>query len=80
MESLLLRLAGRAVLVNVVLSSLPTYAMGAMLLPPSIVDAIDARRRAFLWFGSDNVSGARCLVAWEQVCTPKEDSGLGSSG
>lgn len=76
-KALLLNTAGRAVLVNAVLSSLPTYLMGAMILPPGVRDAIDAKRRAFLWIGSDRATGAQCLVAWEQVCAMKEDGGLG---
>jgi hypothetical protein len=32
---------------------------------------------ASLWTGTDNTSGARCLIAWENVCQAKEDGGLG---
>ena len=76
-QALLLATAGRVVLVNTVLTGVRTYAMGAMLLPPGVLAAIDARRRAFLWTGSDHTSGAKCLVAWENVCRAKEDGGLG---
>lgn len=76
-QALLLSTAARVVLINSVLAGIPTYAMGAMLLPPGVVTAIDARRRAFLWTGSDSVSGAQCLVAWDNVCRAKEDGGLG---
>ena len=48
-----------------------------MALPVGIKEALDAKRRAFLWNGSDKTSGAKCLVAWEKVCTMKEDGGLG---
>lgn len=51
--------------------------MGEMLLPPGVRDAIDAKRRAFLWSGTDRTIGARCLVAWDNVCRPKEEGGLG---
>lgn len=59
-QALLLSTAGRVVLINSVLARVPTYAMGAMLLPPGagVVVAIDARCRAFLWTGSDSASGA----------------------
>jgi hypothetical protein len=73
----LLSSVGRVVLINSVLSSLLTYAMGAMLLPPGVCAAIDAKRRAFLWTGLDQTSGTQCLVAWEHVCELKEDGGLG---
>jgi hypothetical protein len=59
------------------LSRVPTYAMGVMMLPPGVIASIDAHRQAFLWIGSENASGARCLVAWENVCPAKEDGGLG---
>lgn len=76
-KALLLSTAGRVVLINAVLGGLPTYTMGAMLLPPGVVKALDARRRAFLWTGNNVVSGAQCLVAWEDVCKDKKDGGLG---
>ena len=64
-------------LINSVLDGLLTYTMCAMLLPTGVWEALDARRRAFLWARSDKVSGAQCLVAWENVSHPKEDGGLG---
>jgi hypothetical protein len=53
--SSLLNHGGRLVLVNSVLDSLPVYAMGALQLPQGVVDALDARRRAFLWAGEESV-------------------------
>lgn len=76
-KATLLSLTGRVVLINAVLDGLPTYAMGALLLPPGVRDKLDAKRRAFLWNGSDKTTGAKCLVAWEDVCKEKEDGGLG---
>jgi hypothetical protein len=76
-RAMLLSYAGRLTLVNSVLDGLPTYTMGAMVLPPGVIKLLDARRRAFLWAGSDKVSGAQCLVAWEKVCTERRDGGLG---
>lgn len=68
---------GRLILVNAVLDSLPVYAMGALQLPPGVIDALDARRRAFLWAGEETVSGAQCLVSWDRACLPKKSGGLG---
>ena len=71
-KATLLSTAGRVVLINSVLDGLPTYAMGALMLPPRIKEALDARRRAFLWTAADKANGAQCLVAWEKVCHPKK--------
>lgn len=76
-KALLLSTAGRVVLINSVLDGIPTYAMGAMLLPPGVRAAINARRRAFLWTGTDKATGAKCLVARENVCQAEEDGGHG---
>jgi hypothetical protein len=67
-QALLLAMVGRVVLVNAVLTRVPAYAMGAMLLPPGVLVAIDSRHHVFLWMGSDHTSGVQCLVAWENVC------------
>jgi mannosylglycoprotein endo-beta-mannosidase len=62
--SLLLSSGGRITLLNAVLDALPAYAMGAIELPPALLRAIDALRRAFLWNFSGRASGGNCLVAW----------------
>lgn len=76
-QSRFLNHIGRTALVNSVLDSLPTYAMSAVPLLQGTIDSMDKIRRAFLWSGDDTVSGAQCLVAWEQVSQPKENDGLG---
>ncbi|GJN08923.1 hypothetical protein PR202_ga26884 [Eleusine coracana subsp. coracana] len=38
---------------------------------------MDGRRRGFLWSSEDKVSGADCLIAWDQVTKPKTHGGLG---
>jgi hypothetical protein len=64
-------------LINAVLDALPTFAMGALELPPGVITALDRLRRSFLWAATDRVTGAKCLVAWEWVCRSKEEGGLG---
>ena len=76
-QASLLNYMGRAVLVNSVLDSALIYTLSAMQLPQGTIDALDKKRRAFLWSGEATTIGARCLVAWEQTCLPKELGGLG---
>jgi hypothetical protein len=76
-QASLLNYADRIILINAILSSLPTYAMAAMELPKGVFAAIDKRRRAFLWTGDDSCSGSKCLVSWDEVCTDKKFGGLG---
>uniref|UniRef100_A0A0E0D6M1 Uncharacterized protein n=1 Tax=Oryza meridionalis TaxID=40149 RepID=A0A0E0D6M1_9ORYZ len=76
-QACLLSYAERLILVNSILDSLPVYAMSAIKLPKGIVEDLDKLQRAFLWSGDDTCSGARCLVAWDSICVPKQYGGLG---
>jgi hypothetical protein len=62
---------GRAVLVNSVLDG-----AAANQMPQGVLDALDARRRAFMWTGAAKATGSQCLVAWTKVCQTKEKGGL----
>lgn len=75
--ALLLSRGGKLVLLSTVLDNLPTYFMLCFSLPIQVLEAIDKRRRNFFWSKDDTCSGAKCLVAWDKVCTPKEAGGLG---
>ena len=50
-KALLLNHAGRLVLINSVLDGMPAHLMSALLLPAGTIEALDKRRRAFLWSG-----------------------------
>lgn len=69
--------AGRRVLVQSVLQAICSYWTGMFLLPQSVVKMIDACCRRFLC-GIKSNGRAMSLVNWEQVCTPKQNGGLGS--
>ncbi|KAJ4766125.1 RNA-directed DNA polymerase (reverse transcriptase)-related family protein [Rhynchospora pubera] len=71
----LLSIAGRTVLLNACLSSLPIYFMSAFKLPSWVIRKVDALRRNFLWHG--NRQGKLILVSWDRVCLPKIVGGLG---
>ncbi|KAL9241040.1 hypothetical protein vseg_015199 [Gypsophila vaccaria] len=68
--------AGRLVLVNAVLTSLHSYWASLFVLPKGILAKIEAICRNFLW---DNGPDYRKtpLVAWNTVCQPKAEGGLG---
>jgi hypothetical protein len=66
----------RLVLVNSVLSSLPTYFMLSLKLPPGIIEVIDRARRHCLWKRKDK-DKINSLAAWDMVCRPKNKGGLG---
>jgi hypothetical protein len=76
-RALLLSSGGRLVLLNAILDTLPTFSMGALEMPLGVIAALDRLRCTFLWAGSDRVSGAKCLVAWDLVCRAKEEGVLG---
>ncbi|XP_074271598.1 uncharacterized protein LOC141595532 [Silene latifolia] len=68
--------AGRLVLVKAVLTSLHSYWACMFVIPKGILAKIEATCRNFLW---DNSADYRRvpLVAWDTVCRPKEEGGLG---
>jgi hypothetical protein len=68
---------GRVVLINSVLDSQLVYVMSALCIPPTVIQQVDKRRRAFMWSGEPQTSSAKCLVAWEKCCTTKDLGGLG---
>lgn len=71
-----LSLAGRITLTKTVLSSLPVHSMSTIMLPKSILSSLDKAARTFVW-GSTMDKKKQHLVAWEKVCLPKGEGGLG---
>jgi hypothetical protein len=59
------------------LSAIPVHMSIVVCLSSWAIEAIDLRRRAFLWTGSDAVAAGRCRVAWQVVCQPRDLGGLG---
>jgi hypothetical protein len=68
---------GKLIMVNSVLSSLPTFYMSAIKVPIDILNQIDRYRRHYLWRGSDVNAKKPPLAAWKLVCRPKKKGGLG---
>jgi len=68
---------GRLILVNVVLSALPTFYMCSLKIPTQVVKQIDVYRKHCLWSKGDINRKGSCLVAWETAYKPKNQGGLG---
>jgi hypothetical protein len=66
----------RLVLVNSVLSSLPTYIMLTLVIPVGVLEVIDRARRHCLWRRKDKEK-INSLAAWDMVCKPKKKGGMG---
>ncbi len=76
-KGLLLSRGGRLVVLNSVLSSIPSYFCSALLLPKWVLNSIKKIRRGFFWKGKILRSGFHCLAKWEHICRPKRSGGLG---
>ncbi|XP_021848076.2 uncharacterized protein [Spinacia oleracea] len=68
--------AGRTQLVNSVLMSICVYWAQIFIFPKAVLKKINAICRSYLWHGNfdDCRPGA---VAWDQLCWPKKQGGLG---
>jgi hypothetical protein len=68
---------GKLLMVNSVLSSLPTFYMSVVKVPIEILNQIDRYRWHCLWRGGDLNAKKPPLAAWKLVCKPKKKGGLG---
>lgn len=75
--SIFLSQASRLELCNAVLLALPTFHMSALALPKGVIKKIDKFRKHYLWRGADVNSKKPPKAAWEMVCIPKIEGGLG---
>lgn len=72
----MLSFSGRVTLTKTVLSSIPIHSMSTIILPASTSMKLDRISRDFLW-GSTVEKRKQHLLAWNKVCLPKKDGGLG---
>ena len=68
--------AGRLQLIASVLASMQVYWTSVFLLPKAVINDINKILRGFLWNQGDLVKGI-AKVAWDVICTPKDQGGLG---
>ena len=68
--------AGKVTLLRAYLQSLPTYALSHFKISTKFVDAIDKIKIYFLWSSTEEKK-RMALIAWENVCKPKIEGGLG---
>ena len=56
--------------------SITNFWCSAFRLPKRCLETIESMCSAFLWSGSPN-SSRKAKVAWDEVCLPKQEAGLG---
>jgi hypothetical protein len=62
---------GRAIYVQVVMTASIIYQLMELDLEPWFLQAVDKKRRSFLWVGTGDAHGGHCAVAWDLVFQPK---------
>ncbi|KAL0292609.1 UNVERIFIED_CONTAM: hypothetical protein Scaly_2581600 [Sesamum calycinum] len=67
--------AGRLQLIKSVISTLHTYWASVFILPKGVLKMLERKMRTFLWQGPSGEGQAK--VAWDQICKPKAEGGLG---
>jgi hypothetical protein len=75
-QKMYLSKGGRLTLLKSTLSSLPTYYLSLFPIPVSVAKRIECIQRNFLWGGMGEDHKLH-LVAWDRVCSPVQQGGLG---
>jgi hypothetical protein len=68
---------GKLLMVNLVMSCLPTFFMSTLKVSVEIIKQIDRYRRHCLWRDGDLNARKPPLASWKMVCKPKNKGGLG---
>lgn len=70
-------MAGRLVLLKVVIDSLPIFWFNLYLIPASVLRSLEQIRRSFIWGQSENGKPKIQLISWDKITLPKNEGGLG---
>jgi hypothetical protein len=70
-----LSFAGGLQLLSSVLLSLQAFWAEVFILPKKVIRMLEQKLNRFLWCGND--SKAKAKVAWDKLCVPKREGGLG---
>jgi hypothetical protein len=68
--------AGQVQLINLILFFIQVYWASLFLLPGQVIKNMEQIMKSFLWSGSD-MRNIGAKMAWDQVCLPKKEGGLG---
>ena len=68
---------GRTVLIKLVASSIPSYAMSSFLMPISFSSYLDRILKNFWWGFLEDKTRNLSLKSWSFICLSKEEEGLG---
>ena len=69
--------AGRLEVTNSIFSSFPMFCMSTFKLHKIAIKQVDTYRKHSLWRGADLADRSPSKAAWEMVCLPKSEGGLG---
>jgi len=72
-----LNYVGPLTLVKSVLTSQVVYFLTALRAPNETLQDIDAKRKQFLWAGTEKITGAKHKVNWVRAMRSKKHGGLG---
>ncbi|XP_030949032.1 uncharacterized protein LOC115972957 [Quercus lobata] len=69
-------MAGREILIKAVVQATPMYTMNCFKLPDSLCNELNSLIRNF-WWGQQDKERKLAWLAWEKMCTPKAEGGMG---
>ena len=72
----MLSMAGRVVLSQAVISTIPSYVMQGCIIPSRVLNSLDRINRNFVWGSNDSVKKMH-MINWKKVTKPKAKDGLG---